>query len=155
MECKYCGKEAKYIIWNKDDCCSPTAKQCPGYSKWFGNIVRKIYKDNPEQHKLMSRRSKEVHNRPEVKEKKRQSMKELHNGSTIECLEFQNNYTKGRKKFNELLRIRYTNLLKEYGINTDNYSNEKLKIMVRRLKYYTKRGDIDNGIKVKINRRIN
>jgi hypothetical protein len=46
----------------------------------------------------MSKIMKKVQNKPEVKEKKSETMIHLHNDDCDECLEFQENYTTAQKK---------------------------------------------------------
>lgn len=91
---------------------------------------------------------KEVHNRPAVIEKKRIAMTKLHNGDCIPCVEFQCNYELGRSHFRIDMKQRKIDMLAEYGIDGTHYSLKKMKIMINRLRYYIKRGEIDDSIRI-------
>lgn len=97
--CAYCHNEAFYIVAGTKNCCVPRAYSCPGYTKWMGDKLRKKYKEHPERIETQKRVGKEVHNRPEVIEKKRKTMLNLHKNDK----KFNENYNKGRKSYRNLV----------------------------------------------------
>jgi len=111
-KCEKCGEKAKYLLFGQRLSCSPKLKECP---KFHDDLSKKFkeQRGTVEYRQMMSEAMKEAQNRPEVKEKKRQTMLYLHNDNEKECLVFRHNYTKAQvnrrgKKYprNEYYRIR-------------------------------------------------
>jgi hypothetical protein len=105
-DCKYCDRKARFLINGSNKCCQPKAKLCPGFHKWLSDRRKQLYKNRPELKEIQSNLMKEVHNRPEVIEKKREAMILLHNGECDTCKEFQKNYSKGRIKYRKTINRR-------------------------------------------------
>lgn len=134
LNCVYCGNTAKHMISGYRGCCEKYAKQCSGYSKFIGDNIRQAYIDDPSKHEKMTKAMLEAQNRPEVIEKKRQSMNELHNGDCILCKEFQHNYEEGRNKHRDNLDERITKELKDMGIVPPNSMDERA-MLLKKIKY--------------------
>jgi len=105
-KCFYCGEKADYIVSHNRACCVDRAVNCPKHAEVVGPSMKASF--TPERREKMVESGKECQQRPEVKEKKSNSMYLLHNGddSCGKCVEFQENYKKGRVKFIETLRIK-------------------------------------------------
>lgn len=96
---KMINKEGEKVEWG--GCCSKPVKNCPGYSEYRSKILRKRYAENPDYKENISKAMLIAQNRPEVKQKKSESMKILHNEDCDKCVVFQENYTKSIKKRTE------------------------------------------------------
>jgi len=94
-KCKYCGDTAHHLAGGGGDyfpCCNEKTRKCPGYHDYISKIMKQKYIDHPELLDKMSESLKIAQNRPEVKEKKRESMLILHHGDCEPCKEFQTNF---------------------------------------------------------------
>lgn len=135
-KCVYCGDTAHFMIFENKPCCTETAYDCPNHSKARGESIKQKYAENPERCINMSRTMKEVQNRDDVKQKKSNTMIELHRGDCEPCIEFQNNYKEGIEKRNIKNHLKAYDFLinvgfKEEDIPTD--MNERA-IVVNRVK---------------------
>lgn len=105
IKCYICGGIATHArLVAKDDkrvwggCCSEFARGCPKYSEYRSNLLLKRYADHPEYKERMREVMFEVQNRPEIKQKKSDSMTILHNEDCDKCVVFQENYNQSIKK---------------------------------------------------------
>ena len=98
FKCVYCGSVAVIKTNSGVFCCSKEARSCPEYSNYLSQIKKMNYDENPEMRATMSKAMLEAQNRPDVQEKKSQSMIHLHNDDCEPCREFQKNYKEAHKK---------------------------------------------------------
>ena len=101
FKCRFCDKPGIYYkgyINNEHifHCCK-NVRDCEGFHKYLSNLHKQRFIDNPELKKKMSKLMKKVQNRPELIEKKSESMLNLHNGDCDSCKEYQYNFYKGQK----------------------------------------------------------
>jgi len=101
-----CGNEARYELKNGDPCCSQKHHQCPGWRKKISDNLKSYYKD-PKFYDHMCEVSKDVHNRPEVIQKKHDKMVALHNDP--KNLDFQIRYKKGKANVSGEKHYRWSN----------------------------------------------
>jgi hypothetical protein len=97
LKCFYCDETAKYMI-NGKPCCQPKLKLCPEQHNYVSKILKEKYIKDPTLRERMSESLKIAQNKPEVVEKKRETMILLHRGDCDECKEFQKRYLSGQKK---------------------------------------------------------
>ena len=114
-KCCYCGEPAKYIVSGPRPGCCQSIRECPSYHKVIGDNMRKMYAINPAIKFRKRQAIADVQKRPDVKAKKRKAMKMLHNNDCIPCVEFQENYIKGRAHFKETIYKRDYTTLVNYG----------------------------------------
>jgi len=96
--CSYCGAVAVTKNINNMFCCKKLAYDCPEYSNFLSVIKKMNYEENPDLRIKMSKAMIEAQNRPDVQDKKSQSMIHLHNDDCEPCREFQKNYKEAHKK---------------------------------------------------------
>ena len=99
--CKYCGEPGLYYggYINKKHkfYCTPKGRDCPEFNNYLSKVHKEKFENNPDLLVKMSKKMKEVQNRPEVKEQKSNSMIQLHRGDCEPCKEFQENFTEAQK----------------------------------------------------------
>lgn len=99
VKCHWCNDTAKYLVSKFNPCCSKTAYDCPGYSKFVSKLRKKQYENNPDLVIWQRENIKEFNNRPDVVKKKRDAMLKLHANDDT----FKENYAKGRVQFREMV----------------------------------------------------
>ena len=97
-KCFYCGEVATEFRDDGRHLCNPRARSCPGFHDALSALHKQRYIDHPEYLVKMSKTMKRVQNKPEVKEKKSNTMILLHHGDCEPCKEFQKNYSKSTDK---------------------------------------------------------
>jgi len=91
--CEFCGGQAVVVFYNGRYCCAKNAFSCPvNRKKGIVNLL-KAYRENPHLIEKQREIGFEVHNRPEVKKKKSEKMKQLHQDP-----EFREKYMRGIRK---------------------------------------------------------
>jgi hypothetical protein len=127
--CYICGIETdKVHKFSKKPCCHELSIQCPGYHQWLSVKRKKLYRENPYMVEQMREDRKFVQQRPEIAEKKRQSMTILHNGTDEKSLEFQKNYAAGRIKYSERRVIKGLEFLKSIGIEDEKIPKDMVEL---------------------------
>ena len=95
--CIYCGMTSNYLI-TRGPCCADRARSCPGHSLWLRKRMIKKYEDQPELRERMREISREVHNRPDVIDKKSATMLHLHRDDCTKCKDFQSKFKKAHAR---------------------------------------------------------
>jgi len=131
LKCKYCGRRARFLLNNTTmPCCQPKARLCPNKKYWFGRIIKNTYRKNPELKENLREIMLELQNRPEIKEKKSETMKILHNADCDKCKDFQKHYTDGKTKCKEKRREKFIKLCLEFDIEEsilENLTTDQIK----------------------------
>ena len=144
-KCFCCGETAYYLISENRTCCEETAYLCPKHKEVVGAIMKQKYEDNPERRVRMKLKMLEAQNRTEVIEKKRETMKKLHNESCDKCVEFQTKYKEGIEKRNNKTYLRHYEYLLDHNIQRVDIPIDKNEraIMVNRVRACITKKDPD------------
>ena len=103
VECYYCGKPATNYrgVNDKNEhvftCCQKLRVGCEAYKKIISEQQKKRY-ENPLEKFKMKKIMLKVQNRDEVKEKKSETMLNLHHGDCEPCKQFQKNFKEAHKQ---------------------------------------------------------
>jgi hypothetical protein len=98
-KCFVCGQPAKYLDPHKYIAlCSKKMRDCPEIKTYTRKQRLKMFEEHPELKEIYRQVAYDVHNREEVKEKKRETMLRLHHGDCEECKTFQTNFKEAHKK---------------------------------------------------------
>lgn len=135
-KCVYCGDTAYFIVSTYKPCCKNKAYLCPDHSKTIGLLMKQKYEENPERAINMSETMKVIQNKKDVKKKKSKTMKTLHHGDCIPCVEFQTKYKEGIEKRNLDSYLRNYDFLLNHGIKEEDIPIDMIEraSMVNRLK---------------------
>jgi len=141
-KCKYCGEKANYLIhMNSKLCCSETAKGCPSYKKYFSDLRKKLYKNNPEYLEFQRNHVKKMGKDKKIQEKKQETMIRLHRGDCEPCKEFQKKYKESHEKrkdekWNEL----YDEAVNKWGFDAQEMRTLTKTQLYNKCKYKRKYG---------------
>jgi len=150
LKCKYCGKDANYLLVGNKPCCVEKAMSCPDFGNMQRDHMLEYYKTPGAKEKARAK-LRECQNRPKVKAAKKVKMIVLHKGNCEPCIEFQEKYQVGIAKRKRNTKIRQTEYLISKGYDCPADDKERADLVNKVRSKYRYREMLSSSVDINTN----